>query len=355
MSDLQEILKQYGVSAPALPFGNGHINNTYLVNSTPRLTLQRINTNVFRKPEEVMENIEAVTSFLREKIERMGEDPSRRTLRVVRTLDGSLFYRTPEGDAYRMYEYVEDTVTPEEAPSPTAFAESARAFGAFQNLLSDFPAERLHETIPHFHDTPDRYRQFREALSEDRAHRAGTVQEEIDFVLSHEKYASVITDAIADGTVPLRVTHNDTKLNNVLLDKTTLKGICVIDLDTVMPGSLLYDFGDALRFGASTAAEDEQDLSRVHFDPEKFEIFTAAFLGEVGGRLTPRERELLPMSVLLMTLECGSRFLADHLNGDVYFRIHRENQNLDRARTQFRLVAEIEQCLPQLAEIVAKY
>ncbi len=355
MSEPTEILKQFGVHADAVPFGNGHINRTYLVNSRPRLTLQKINTEVFRHPEEVMENIEAVTSFLREKLRNAGQNPERRTLQVVRTVDGKLFYRTPEGDCYRVYEYVEDTVTPEEVDSPEAFAESARTFGEFQNLLSDFPVERLHETIPHFHDTPDRYRQFREALAADRAHRADTVQKEIEFVLSHEKYASMITDAIADGSVPLRVTHNDTKLNNVLLDKTTLKGICVIDLDTVMPGSLLYDFGDALRFGASTAAEDEQDLDKVHFDPEKFEIFTAAFLGEVGKTLTLRERELLPMSVLLMTLECGSRFLADYLNGDVYFRIHRKNHNLDRARTQFRLVAEIEQCLPQLSHIVAKY
>jgi len=165
----------------------------------------------------------------------------------------------------------------------------------------------------------------------------------------------VITDAIADGSVPLRVTHNDTKLNNVLLDEATGKAICVIDLDTVMPGSMLYDFGDALRFGASTGAEDETDLDKIHFDLEKFEVFTKAFLEELGDSITEKERELLPMSVLIMTLECGIRFLADHLNGDVYFQIHRENHNLDRCRTQFKLVSEIEALLPRMAEIVAKY
>ena len=222
-------------------------------------------------------------------------------------------------------------------------------------MLADFPADQLYETIEKFHDTVNRYRQFSEALSLNRAGRADSVKAEIEFALAHEKYASVITDAIADGSVPLRVTHNDTKLNNVLLDKESGKAICVIDLDTVMPGSMLYDFGDALRFGASTGSEDERDLDKIHFDLEKFEVFTKAFLEEVGESITPKERELLPVSVLMMTLECGIRFLADHLNGDVYFQIHRENHNLDRCRTQFKLVSEIEEKLPLMAEIVAKY
>lgn len=353
--ELREILNQFGVEASALPHGNGHINRTYLVESQPRVILQRINTVVFNKPEEVMENIMAVTSFLREKIEAVGGDASRETLTFLRAKDGKPYYKTPEGDYYRAYYFVENTISLESVEQLSEFEESARGFGKFQKMLADFPADRLYETIEKFHDTANRYRQFSDALQADRAHRAATVEAEIAFALAHETYASVITDAIADGSVPLRVTHNDTKLNNVLLDPETKKAVCVIDLDTVMPGSMLYDFGDALRFGASTGAEDETDLDKIHFDLAKFEAFTKGFLGELGDSITEKERELLPLSVLMMTLECGIRFLADHLNGDVYFQVHRENHNLDRCRTQFKLVSEIETLLPQMAEIVAKY
>ncbi len=355
MSELQSILEQFGVKADAKTHGNGHINRTYLVDSTPRVILQRINTDVFKKPAEVMENVMAVTSYLREKIAAAGGDPDRETLTFLRAKDGKPYYCTPEGDYYRAYYFVEDSISLESADSLEEFAEAARGFGRFQKMLSDFPAEQLYETIELFHDTANRYRQFDEALAKNAAGRAASVQPEIDFVLSHRHYATRITDAIATGEVPLRVTHNDTKLNNVLLDSKTRRALCVIDLDTVMPGSLLYDFGDALRFGASTGAEDEQDLDKIHFDLEKFEVYTAAFLSEVGASLTPKERALLPLSVLMMTLECGTRFLTDHLNGDIYFGIHRENHNLDRARTQFKLVAEIEEKLAEMSEIVAKY
>ena len=355
MSELNEILTAFGVDASALPHGNGHINRTYLVDSDPRIILQRINTAVFQRPEEVMENIFAVTSFLREKILAAGGDPNRETLTFLRTKEGKPYYKTAEGDYYRAYYFVGDTVSLERVDCLEDFAEAARGFGKFQKMLADFPADQLYETIEKFHDTPNRYRQFADALAQNRASRADSVRAEIEFALSHEKYADAITSAIADGSIPLRVTHNDTKLNNVLLDAKTRKAICVIDLDTVMPGSMLYDFGDALRFGASTGAEDETDLDKIHFDLEKFEVYTAAFLSELGDSITQKERELLPMSVLMMTLECGIRFLGDHLNGDVYFQIHRENHNLDRCRTQFKLVAEIEEYLPKMAEIVAKY
>ncbi len=355
MSELAEILNQFGVRADALPHGNGHINRTYLVESTPRVILQRINTAVFHKPEEVMENIMAVTSFIKAKVEAEGGDASRRTLTFLRTKDGKPYYKTEEGDYYRAYYFIEDSISLEKVDRLSDFAEAAHGFGDFQRMLADFPAERLYETIEKFHDTVNRYRQFADALEENRAGRADTVRAEIEFAKAHEKYASVITDAIAEGSVPLRVTHNDTKLNNVLLDAKTGKAICVIDLDTVMPGSMLYDFGDALRFGASTGAEDETDLDKIHFDLERFEVYTKAFLEELGDSITKKERELLPMSVLMMTLECGIRFLADHLNGDVYFQIHRENHNLDRCRTQFKLVSEIEELLPRMAQIVAKY
>ncbi len=355
MSELVQILDQFGVTADAKTHGNGHINSTYLVNSTPRVILQRINTNVFKKPEEVMENIMAVTAHLKDKILCEGGDPAHEVLTFLRARDGKPYYKTPEGDYYRAYYFVEDSISLEQADTPEDFAEAAHGFGKFQNMLADFPADRLYETIERFHDTANRFVQFEEAVEKNAAGRADSVAAEIEFALSHKHYASAITDAIASGEVPLRVTHNDTKLNNVLLDATTKKACCVIDLDTVMPGSLLYDFGDALRFGASTGAEDEQDLDKIHFDLVKFEAFTAAFLSELGATLTAKERELLPLSVLLMTLECGIRFLGDHLNGDVYFGIHRENHNLDRARTQFKLVSEIEQNLSAMAQIVAKY
>ena len=355
MSELLHILEQFGVTADAQTHGNGHINRTYLVNSEPRVILQRINTDVFKKPAEVMENVMAVTSYLRQKIEQNGGDPNRETLNFLRTREGLPYYKTEAGDYYRAYYFVEDSISLEKADTLDDFAEAAHGFGKFQNMLADFPADKLFETIELFHDTANRYRQFEEALEKNAAGRADSVRPEIDFALSHKKYATAITDEIAAGSVPLRVTHNDTKLNNVLLDQKTRRALCVIDLDTVMPGSLLYDFGDALRFGASTGAEDEQDLDKIHFDLKKFEVFTKAFLEEVGASLTAKERELLPLSVLMMTLECGIRFLADHLNGDVYFGIHRQNHNLDRARTQFKLVSEIETYLDQMAAIVAKY
>ena len=355
MSELATILYQFGIDAAALPHGNGHINRTYLVDSTPRIILQRINTTVFKNPEAVMENIMAVTSYLREKIAQRGGNPDKETLTFLRARDGKPYYKTEEGDYYRAYRFVEDTVSLESADRLENFTEAARGFGRFQQMLADFPAEKLYETIELFHDTTNRFRQLDDAVAKNASGRVESVKDELAFAMAHRHYASVITDAIADGSVPLRVTHNDTKLNNVLLDKDTMRACCVIDLDTVMPGSVLYDFGDALRFGASTGAEDEQDLDKIHFDLSKFEAFTEGFLSEVGKDLTAKERELLPVSVLMMTLECGIRFLADHINGDVYFGIHRENHNLDRARTQFKLVYEIEQKLDEMAAIVAKY
>lgn len=348
-----DILRHFDLDLVTTPYGNGHINNTYLVGSSPRFILQRINTEIFHDPDGVMENILAVTSFLRSKITAMGGDPERETLTVVPTSDNRPYYRTPGGDCYRVYRFIEDAVSLESAASPEIFAESARAFGKFQRMLSDFPAEKLHETIPHFHDTPDRLRIFRETLEKDPSGRAASVEPEIRFVLDRAAETGIITDAIADGSVPLRVTHNDTKLNNVMLDSETGKGICVIDLDTVMPGSMLYDYGDSLRFGASTAAEDEQNLDRVSFDLDYFRAYTKAYLEELGDSVTPRERELLPFAAKLMTLECGMRFLTDHIDGDRYFRIHRENHNLDRCRTQFRLVADMERKMDEMTRIVA--
>ena len=254
-----------------------------------------------------------------------------------------------------MYNYVERSASFEMVETPEQFYESARAFGRFQKMLSDYPANELYDTIPLFHNTVKRFADFKEAVANDLAGRKANVEAEINFVLAREADAAVVVDAIANGSVPLRVTHNDTKLNNVLFDAETGKGLCVIDLDTVMPGSLLYDYGDSLRFGASTGAEDEVDLDKISFDLELFEAYTKGFIEEVGDTLTPMEIELLPFSAKLLTYECGMRFLGDYLNGDTYFKIHRENHNLDRARTQFKLVADIESKMDEMKKIVKKY
>ena len=349
--EISAILRQFSVDLPAKPFGNGHINSTFQVGDPARYVLQKINTAVFTDPDGLMENVVAVTAYLREQIAKAGGDPNRETLTYLPTTDGNYIYRDGEGNCWRMYRFIGDADAYDRA-TPELFAESARAFANFQRMLADFPAHTLHETIPQFHDTGARLEQLKAAVSENRSGRADAVRAEIDFALARAVETRVITNAIADGSVPLRVTHNDTKLNNVLFDHKTGKSLCVIDLDTVMPGSLLYDYGDALRFGASTAAEDETDLSKVHFDLDLFRAYTEAYLDVLGDRMTKREIELLPMGAKLITLENGMRFLADHINGDVYFRVHREGHNLDRARTQFKLVAEMEENADRLNGIV---
>ena len=352
---LADIVRNFIIDVDVAAYGNGHINDTYIADSEPRYILQRINHAIFKKPDEVMSNILGVTEFLRGKITAAGGDPDRETLTVIKTKDGESYYKTEDGNYFRMYKYIENSVGYEMVENPEQFYEAAKAFGKFQRMLSDYPVEKLYDTIPLFHDTRKRFADFKKAVDDNIAGRKALVEKEIAFVLAREADASVVVDAIADGRVPLRVTHNDTKLNNVLLDATNGKGVCVIDLDTVMPGSLLYDYGDALRFGASTGAEDEVDLDKISFDLELFEAFTKGFLEEAGGDLTPTEIELLPFSAKLLTYECGMRFLGDYLNGDTYFKIHRENHNLDRARTQFKLVADIETKMDAMKKIVKKY
>lgn len=336
---LQEILKKFCIEVDIQPYGDGHINDTYLAQSTPKYILQRINTDVFKRPDQVMENIASVTKHLKEKIIQEGGNPLRETLTVVKTESGENYLQDEEG-CYRVYRFIEGARTYNLPESPEQMYQAAKAIGKFQKRLADFPADQLHETIPQFHDTPNRVEQLKQAISQNRSGRLDTCQPEVEFALEMSRYASLITDAMVAGQVPLRVTHNDTKLNNIMLDDKTGEGICVIDLDTVMPGSLLYDYGDALRFGASSGAEDEQDLSKIYFVMPVYEAFTRGFLEEAGEAMTEKERELLPWSIVLMTYECGIRFLADHLNGDVYFKIHRPNQNLDRARTQLQLVRD---------------
>ena len=325
-------------------YGFGHINATYLLVTTTgrRYILQRI-SDAF-DVEGLMSNIAAVTKFTAEHT----DDP-RGAMTMVYTLDGKPYY-TDETGHYRVYDFVEDSICLQSAETPEDFYQSAVAFGAFQKLLEEFPAETLSEPIPNFHNTIDRYRIFHEALEKDVMGRAKDVRSEIDFVLEREEWAGTLQRMRESGELPLRVTHNDTKLNNVMLDATTRKALCVIDLDTVMPGLAAYDFGDSIRFGASTAAEDEKDLSKVMVDLELFRTYTRGFLSACD--LTDREIETLHYGAKTMTLECGVRFLTDYLQGDHYFRIHRPEHNLDRCRTQFKLVQEMEAHWDEMAAIV---
>ncbi len=331
-------------------YGRGHINKTYLVTlaSGKRYILQKINTRIFRNVEKLMDNVSKIIHHLDQK----ADDP-RCVLHLVHTLDGQPYVKLESGAVWRAFEFVEHSVCLQAPETPSDFYESAVAFGRFQEMLQDFPADQLHETIPNFHHTPDRYRIFREVLEADPMGRAKDVQKEIEFVLAREAEADTLVRMLEDGKLPLRVTHNDTKLNNVMLDADTHKALCVIDLDTVMPGLSLYDFGDSIRFGAATAAEDEQDLSKVSMDLTLFETYTRGFLQACPG-LTCEERRMLPMGAKLMTLECGLRFLTDHLDGDNYFSIQREGQNLDRARTQLKMVADMEAKWAEMEAIVRR-
>lgn len=351
--DRNEILKHFAIGTVAEGYGNGHINDTYLV-TMPRYILQRINTSIFRNPDQLMENIENVTAFLRERIKEDGGDFQRGTLTVVPTLEGGRYYKVDDENVFRVYRFVEGTKTIESSKTPEDLYEAGVGFGHFQKLLADFPVERLHETIKDFHHTPKRIEALRQAIREDRAGRAGSVQKEIDFALENAAWAGSVVKGMEEGRIPVRVTHNDTKINNILFDQDTGKAVCVIDLDTVMPGSMLYDFGDALRIGGSTAAEDEVELDKVRFDERAFEAFAKGYLSEMREALTEDELALLPLSVKLMTYECGIRFLTDYLNGDTYFKIHREHHNLDRARNQFRLVADIAGKEARLAQMVGE-
>lgn len=331
-------------------YGSGHINETYLaVTDKKRYILQKVNTVAFKKPDELMENIVAVTKYLRTKT----DDP-RGALQLVPTVDGRDYLVTADGGYWRMYDFIEDSLCLDAAETADDFYESAMAFGMFQKLLAAFPAASLHETIVNFHNTPDRCRQFREALEKDSMSRAAWCAKEIKFVLDREQEANTLMDLLKKGELPLRVTHNDTKLNNVMLDATTRKALCVIDLDTVMPGLSLFDYGDSIRFGASTAKEDELDLSKVQIDLSLFEAYTRGFLTACGSSLTAREIELFPLGAKMMTFECGTRFLTDYLSGDVYFHIARPSHNLDRCRTQFKLVAEMEAHWDEMQAIVAR-
>jgi len=329
------------------PYGNGHINDTFVAHyKTPtgerRLIHQRINHDIFKKPTAVMANIARVTAHQRAKLEQAGcKDADRRALTLVPAKDGKTYHSDDHGNTWRSYWFIEKARSVEFVENPRIAYESARAFGEFQRQLVDMPGGRLEETIPDFHNTPKRFAAFREMMEKDPVNRVCEAGPEIEFVLANEGITKVLHEKNRQGLVPERVTHNDTKINNVLIDDDTSEGICVIDLDTVMPGLVLYDFGDMVRTATSPSAEDEKDLSKVHMDMKLFEQLVRGYLETAGAFLNATEKEYLPFSGKLITLEIGIRFLTDFLAGDKYFKIHRPEQNLDRCRTQFKLVRSI--------------
>ena len=333
------------------PFGGGHINDTYMISSEngEKYIIQAINTNVFKQPEKIMDNIRLVSEHISSKT-----DCENAVMRFIPTKSGRYYHPSSDNKVWRLYRFV-PAICLDFPENEKDFYECAYAFGEFQKNLSDFPADKLFETIPDFHNTPKRYETFRKAVEADICGRVDSVRSEIGFVIERESFYSVLFENFEAGNLPLRVTHNDTKSNNVLLDPETRKALCVIDLDTIMPGFSVNDFGDAIRFGASTAAEDEKDIGKVWMSLPMFKAYTEGFLAGVDGLLTDAEIELLPEGAKMMTIECGMRFLTDYLEGDVYFKTSYEGQNLDRARTQFKLVADMEEKWDEMKEIVRSF
>lgn len=360
MQNALSIIEHFSLPSKAViaePLGKGHINSTFRVicEDGSKYSLQKINNHVFADVEGLMNNITSVTAFIKKKTEETGGNTDRCTLEVIKTKDGKNYYKENDDAYWRMYIYIDDVVSYQIVEDPIHFYYAGKAFGNFQKLLADFPAEKLVETIPNFHNTVSRYADFENTIALNRSGRAQEVEEEINFARKYKWLADELYPLIEKGELPLRVTHNDTKLNNILFDKDTGKPVTIIDLDTIMPGLSLYDYGDSMRFGTNPADEDEKDLSLVYSDMKLFESFTKGFLEECGPSLTAKEIELLPISALVMTYECGIRFLADHVDGDHYFKIEREGHNLDRCRTQFKLVADMEEKLDIMKAIVKKY
>ena len=351
---MNSILERFALSgAPVVcePYGNGHINETYRVicGNGDCYILQKINTRVFRDPVRLMCNIRLVTDHLKSRA-----NSSREVLTLVPATDGASYVER-SGEYWRAYEFVRDSICFERADTPEIFRESAATFGGFTNLLADFDASQLTETIPHFHDTPARFAAFTSAVATDAANRLSGVMAEVETAMQYEPFTHTLVDLQSAGALPLRVTHNDTKINNVLFDLKTRRGLCVVDLDTVMPGLIANDFGDSIRFGASTASEDEPDLDRVWLDLDLYEAYLSSYLATCGGSLTDLEKEMLPVGAKMMTYECGIRFLADYLAGDVYFHTRYPEHNLHRAHTQFKLVADMDAKWSSMQAILKGY
>ena len=362
--NLEDALYAFGFGSQCSyvkPFGEGHINETYAVYMPTdkgeefAYILQRVNNNVFKDPAGVMENIFGVTEYLRNVVREEGGDPDRETLSCIKTKNGCTYFEDSEGQPWRSYHYIQNSVCYQLVENPEQFYQSGASFGHFLKQLGNYPAASLKETIPNFHNTVNRFENFQIALKRDIKNRAVTCKPEIQFVLDRKEDCKVLVEQQENGTLPIRVTHNDTKLNNILFDADTGKGLCIIDLDTIMPGLAANDFGDSIRFGAATAEEDEKDLSKMHFDISLYELYTKGYLEETRDVLTPEEAVSLAWGARLMTLECGMRFLTDYLQGDTYFKTAYPEHNLVRARTQFRLVEEMEQQFDKMIEIAEKY
>ena len=349
---IKDALDNFGISGEPVNYGDGHINSTYNVDDN--YIVQKLNTEVFTNPEGVMDNAFLVTEHIRKKLVSLGKNPDRKTIEFIRTKSGEKLYMDGK-DAYRAYKYIGNAYTVSDKKTPEMLYQAAKAIGEFQNLLSDFDAKKLFTVIPDFHNTPKRVENLKKSIERNASGRADMAKDLIDYALSLEDMAKIITDSIADGSVPLRVSHNDTKINNVLFDCDTNEGLCLIDLDTVMSGSYLYDFGDAMRFGASSCAEDCAELDKIYFDLDLFEAFTKGYLESASPVLTDREKELIYTSAIIMTYECGTRFLADFIDGDTYFRTAYPTHNLDRTINQFALVKDMLNKKDKGEAIVKKY
>ncbi len=362
--EIKKVIEQFdyiGVPVAIKDCNKGHINGTYFIDCEDdvkkrkqRYVLQSINKSVFKHPDHVMENILKVTGHIKKKLIVEGKDPTEGTINIVFTKDGHYSYTDEAGNYWRSYIFIEGECY-RSADSPDFMERVGKAFGHFQMQLSDFDASVLYEIIPNFHNTVSRFADFEKALSDDVVGRAAGIKDDVQFILDRKDKCSFIIDGIAEGRFPLRVTHNDTKLNNIMIDPKTGKGKCVIDLDTVMPGSVLADFGDAIRFGASNAEEDETYLDKVYVRLDMFEGFAKGFVEGLEGSLTEAEVRALPMGAYMLTFEQAMRFLEDYLNGDVYFRIHYPEHNLDRARNQMKLLVDMESKMDEMNRIIEKY
>lgn len=360
-NEIKHVLPQFafsGTYTDGIELQSGNINNTYRLTFVQRdgketqYALQHINSYVFKDPRIVMHNMQRVCDHLRASYERDGVNPSRRMLELIPVKGNGVLYEDRGGDFWRAYHYIDRAAAYDRVEKPEHFKEAGRGFGEFQRRLYDFPVRELMETIPNFHNTPKRFFAFVASLDKDLAGRAAGLEKEIDFLFDRRKMMAEIVGSIQGGTLPMRVTHNDTKINNVMIDDETGKALCVIDLDTVMPGTVLYDFGDAIRFGASTAAEDEPDTGKISVDMELFRQFTEGFLSEVNGFLTEAELRLLPLGVKVMTTELALRFLTDYIDGDLYFKIKNPSHNLVRARAQMRLLEDIEAKYDEMCAVI---
>lgn len=348
---LKEIANKFQIAdnlISVVPYGEGHINTTYLLTcKDKRYIMQKINTTLFSETDRLMNNIMLVTEHIRKNY------PDEVTLTLVYTLDNKPFFECEYG-AFRIYDFIENSVCLQTVSNPNEFYQSALTFGKFLNMLDTFDANSLYEILPDFHHTPKRFLALVEAIKEDKCKRLESVMEEVEFALAHKDITNIITELIENGMMRVKVTHNDTKLNNSLLEIGTCNALAVIDLDTIMPGSICYDFGDSIRFGCNSSKEDETDLEKVYFKIDYFEAYVKGFLSSLSS-ITEIEKDHLVTGAILMTYECGIRFLTDYLNGDTYFKIHREHHNLDRCRTQFKLVADMEIHMDEMQEIVDKY